>query len=106
LSGYSRLRNRVIGRVFRELKLIEQWGSGLQRIIETCKKMGLQDPLFEEEHNQFRITLFSLKKRKILINRKVVIVLSHETADLALSVKKYAAKEAPNKIKEIIARRP
>jgi len=68
LSGYSRLRNRVIGRVFRELKLIEQWGSGLQRIIETCKKMGLQDPLFEEEHNQFRITLFSLKKRKILIN--------------------------------------
>ncbi len=42
LSGYSRLRNRVIGRVFRELKLIEQWESGLQRIIETCKKMGLQ----------------------------------------------------------------
>jgi len=28
----------------------------------------LQDPLFEEEHNQFRITLFSLKKRKILMN--------------------------------------
>ncbi len=28
LSGVSRLRNRVIGRVFRELKLIEQWGSG------------------------------------------------------------------------------
>ena len=68
LSGYSRLRNRVLGRVFRELKLIEQWGSGLQRIIGTCKKMGLQEPLFEEEHNQFRITLFSLKKRKILIN--------------------------------------
>lgn len=68
LSGYSRLRNRVIGRVFRELKLIEQWGSGLQRIIETCKKMGLEEPLFEEEHNQFRITLFSSKKRKILVN--------------------------------------
>ena len=68
LSGYSRLRNRVIGRVFRELKLIEQWGSGLQRIIETCKKMGLQEPLFEEENNQFRITLFSLKKRQILMN--------------------------------------
>ena len=92
LSGYSRLRNRVIGRVFRELKLIEQWGSGLQRIIETCKKMGLQDPLFEEEYNQFRITLFSLKKRKILLNaweKKLIKYLqvkesikSHEAAKL------------------------
>jgi ATP-dependent DNA helicase RecG len=68
LSGYSRLRNRVIGRVFRGLKLIEQWGSGLQRIVEICKKMGLQNPLFEEENNQFRITLFSLKKTKISMN--------------------------------------
>jgi len=68
LNGYSRLRNRVIGRVFRELKLIEQWGSGLQRIIETCKKMGLKEPIFEEENNQFRITLFSSKKRQVLLN--------------------------------------
>jgi hypothetical protein len=28
LSGVSRLRNRVIGRTFRELKLIEQWNGG------------------------------------------------------------------------------
>ena len=27
-KGISKLRNRVIGRVFQELKLIEQWGSG------------------------------------------------------------------------------
>ncbi len=33
LSGVSKLRNRVIGRVFRELKLIEQWGTGLNRMI-------------------------------------------------------------------------
>ena len=29
LQGVSKLRNRVIGRVFRELHLIEQWGSGI-----------------------------------------------------------------------------
>ncbi|MHB2024524.1 MAG: ATP-binding protein [Mycobacteriales bacterium] len=28
--GVSKLRNRVIGRVFHELGLIEQWGSGVQ----------------------------------------------------------------------------
>ena len=29
-SGVSRIRNPVIARVFRELHLIEQWGSGLR----------------------------------------------------------------------------
>lgn len=59
LSGFSKLRNRVIGRVFRELKLIEQWGSGLQRIIAVCKKEGLKTPLIEEQNNQFRLTLYA-----------------------------------------------
>ena len=77
LSGYSRLRNRVIGRVFRELKLIEQWGSGLQRIIATCEKMGLQNPLFEEENNQFRITLFSIKKRITSLNEWEAKIVKH-----------------------------
>ncbi|MDO5102549.1 MAG: ATP-binding protein [Lautropia sp.] len=32
--GVSNLRNRVIARVFRELGLIEQWGSGIRRIFQ------------------------------------------------------------------------
>jgi ATP-dependent DNA helicase RecG len=28
-QGISKLRNRVIGRVFQQLGLIEQWGSGI-----------------------------------------------------------------------------
>jgi len=59
LSGVSKLRNRVIGRVFRELKLIEQWGTGLNRMISACKDQGLEPPLFEEIGASFRVTLFS-----------------------------------------------
>jgi len=59
LSGVSRLRNRVIGRVFRELKLIEQWGSGMGRMISACTEQGLRPPLFEEIGASFRVTLFS-----------------------------------------------
>jgi ATP-dependent DNA helicase RecG len=59
LSGFSRLRNRVLGRVFRELNLIEQWGSGLQRIFAVCERQGLRKPEIEELGNQFRLTLFS-----------------------------------------------
>jgi ATP-dependent DNA helicase RecG len=29
LSGVSQLRNKVLGRVFRELRLTDQWGSGM-----------------------------------------------------------------------------
>ncbi len=59
LSGSSRIRNRVIGRVFRELHLIEQWGSGLRRIVEACRSRGLKSPLMEELNNQFRLILYS-----------------------------------------------
>ena len=58
LAGVSRLRNRVIGRVFRELGLIEQWGSGLGRITSTCRNAGLAEPRFEELGTNFRVTLF------------------------------------------------
>ncbi len=60
LAGFSRLRNRVVGRVFRELNLIEQWGSGLQKILIACKKWDLKQPKIEELNNQFRLTIFSI----------------------------------------------
>lgn len=59
LSGVSKLRNRVIGRVFRDLKLIEQWGTGINRMISACKAHGQQPPHFEEVGSAFRVTLFS-----------------------------------------------
>lgn len=67
LSGSSRIRNRVIARVFRELHLTEQWGSGLRRIMETCKAQGLKSPLIEELNNQFRLTLYSEQIREIAV---------------------------------------
>ena len=43
--GISRLRNRVISRVFRELGLIEQWGSGIPVILEEAASQHLPPPL-------------------------------------------------------------
>jgi predicted HTH transcriptional regulator len=57
LQGISKLRNRVIGRVFKELGLIEQWGSGIGRIVEVCREHGLPEPTFEELGWHFRVTL-------------------------------------------------
>ena len=53
----SRLRNRFISRVFRELGLIEQWGSGIPVILEEAASQHLPPPLFEEVGLRFRVTL-------------------------------------------------
>jgi predicted HTH transcriptional regulator len=58
LSGVSQLRNKVLGRVFRELELIEQWGSGLNRISNSCLQQGIAPPKFEELDLFFRVTLY------------------------------------------------
>lgn len=55
--GISKLRNRVIGRVFHELGLVEQWGSGVQRMIAACRSAGLAPPVWEEIGMRLRVTL-------------------------------------------------
>jgi predicted HTH transcriptional regulator len=56
-DGVSKLRNRVIGRVFKELDLIEQWGSGFQRMMSSCHEMDLPEPVMEEVAFRVRVTL-------------------------------------------------
>lgn len=40
-QGVSKIRNPVIARVFRELKLIEQWGSGIPHMLQQAEQLGL-----------------------------------------------------------------
>ena len=63
-QGNSKLRNRVIGRVFKELRYIEQWGSGILNAIGECKKMGLPEPVFEEFAFRFRATISLLPEQE------------------------------------------
>ena len=55
--GVSKLRNRVIGRVVHELGLVEQWGSGVQRMLAACQDSGLPAPRWEEVGFRVRVTL-------------------------------------------------
>ena len=42
-QGISKIRNPVIARVFRELDLIEQWGSGVRRMFKEAEDLGLPE---------------------------------------------------------------
>lgn len=56
-EGVSRVRNRVLARVFKELGLIEQWGTGVQRMISACTGAGLPEPELAEVGLRFRVTI-------------------------------------------------
>jgi predicted HTH transcriptional regulator len=57
-QGVSRIRNRVIARVFRELDLIEQWGSGFRRILKGAEELGLPQPEIIEIGMRVRFTVY------------------------------------------------
>jgi hypothetical protein len=50
----SVLRNRLIAQIFFDIGLIEKWGTGIQRIIDSCQKQNLPIPIFEE-YQGFRV---------------------------------------------------
>ena len=56
--GISKIRNRVIARIFRELDLIEQWGSGLRRIFTEAETQKLRAPELLEVGTRFRFTVY------------------------------------------------
>ena len=50
----SVLRNKGIGGIFYDMGLIEQWGSGIEKMRKACIKAGIPEPKFEE-HQGFRV---------------------------------------------------
>ena len=57
LAGVSRIRNPVIARVFRELHLSEQWGSGVRRIFSMAQEQGLPTPSLTETATGVRLSV-------------------------------------------------
>lgn len=54
----SRLRNPSVARIFREARLMEQWGTGVRRVFEQTAEAGLPTPLIEEIVDRVRFTVF------------------------------------------------
>ncbi|WP_425414406.1 ATP-binding protein [Olivibacter sitiensis] len=57
---WSNPRNPIIADVCFKGGLIDSWGSGTIRIIETCKQAELPEPELVEQEGGFSVTLFPL----------------------------------------------
>ncbi len=56
--GCSRPRNRGLVSAFTYMKIIEQWGSGIPKMISACKEAGLPEPELKEMGGNFRVNMF------------------------------------------------
>ncbi len=77
LSGVSQFRNKVLGRVFRELHLIDQWDSGLNRISDICRQQQINPPKFEELDHFFRVTLYPRTAKIVPIQPWHIPIIEH-----------------------------
>lgn len=63
-QGISKIRNPIIARVFRELNLIEQWGSGVRRIFKEAEHLKLPPLEIVEIGMRLRFTVYLAKPVK------------------------------------------
>ncbi|SFP28344.1 RNA-binding domain-containing protein [Hydrogenimonas thermophila] len=64
MSGRSELRNRVLANLFRELKYIESWGSGIGKIKKLCDEKGIKFEI-DESGNFISIVFYRKTGEKV-----------------------------------------
>ena len=56
-TGQSEIRNKTIAPIFKELKLIEQWGTGFQKLFESLKEYPNLEVKFNQPALSFQVQL-------------------------------------------------
>ena len=70
-------RNLQIANIFKEAEIIEKYGSGIKRIIESFKAYGLAEPVFEEMQGGFHVVVY---KNDVTNQNKTSAKLANESS--------------------------
>ena len=108
IAGISHVRNKVIARVFRELRMMEEWGTGYKRISQVCQEGRYPLPRWEEMGTSVRVTLYPCAIEKIFSKKNEDNILSlrqEEILSLLRKKPKITAKEIHDRLKEDISER-
>ncbi|NQY75438.1 MAG: putative DNA binding domain-containing protein [Candidatus Margulisbacteria bacterium] len=90
----SKPRNDLLADVFFKAGLIETWGQGTIKIIESCKSHTLPEPHFKEEFGGFSVTFFTDiftedHLNKLSLNDRQKKSVLHLKENLSISNSKY-----------------
>ncbi len=84
ISGRSKIRNVCIAEVFSRMGIIEQWGTGLQRMIRGCREYGVQEPEFVDMGDSFRVIFYRSNIETDIENMERVAVTGTEIKDTGI----------------------
>lgn len=84
ISGRSKIRNVCIAEVFSRMGIIEQWGTGLQRMIRGCRGYGVQEPEFVDMGDSFRVIFYRSNIETDIENMERVAVTGTEIKDTGI----------------------
>ncbi len=80
-TGQSEIRNKTIAPIFKELKLIEQWGTGFQKLFDSLKEYPNLEVRFNQPALSFQVqliknnvdsdTFISQKEHKVKLDKNL-----------------------------------
>jgi ATP-dependent DNA helicase RecG len=86
-TGRSEIRNRILAPIFKELKLIEAWGTGIRKMKSETEKFPDIELILQEIGHAFQVQ-FLKKKAKMLHNEIQVTGQVTKEIELLLGVLK------------------
>jgi ATP-dependent DNA helicase RecG len=109
----SAIRNKQIATLFKEAGIIEKYGSGIKRVLESIRSYGLKDPSFEEIQDGFRVTFFKATQKATQITTQIttqkkstkdqILDILRENQNLTRSEMAQLLGKSPNTIKDHLA---
>lgn len=70
IARLSKIQNVCIAEVFCRMGIIEQWGTGIQRMIQGCREYGVREPEFIDMGDVFRANFYRSGIETGIENRK------------------------------------
>ncbi len=73
IARLLKIYNVCIAEFFSRMGIIEQWGTGIQRMIQGCREYGVRDPELVDMGDAFRVNFYRSGTETDIENRKTGI---------------------------------
>jgi ATP-dependent DNA helicase RecG len=112
----SKPQNPLVAKMFFMIKYIEQWGTGVNKMMRQCKREGLPEPKLEDTKSSFIVTFRKSKIsfdtiKKLGLNQRQREIIEYLRKEKTITSTKYSSlftvtdRTARNDLKELVKKR-
>lgn len=92
IARLLKIQNVCIAEVFSRMGIIEQWGTGIQRMIQGCREYGVREPEVVDRGDAFRVNFYRFGTETGIENRKTGTETGIQTKEAGTKIKTLAYK--------------